>query len=259
MDKLSYSSWKPEFKHYPIDRWFWAAVVLICLARMGTEIKSTTLICNRFETGSDSCKVLLKTLLQPKARQIREFPIAALEKAELDRQPFSKYDRIYLRFKDQQNPLILSGANTRRSLQSELFRINAFINSDTKSSLEVEDGVKDFQFFYIALSMQAGFILSVLAFSGRVLLATFDRSTQQFTLQRLGLWKRAPLNHQLADISRAELEAKKPGFGRKGSYRPNVVLTSQQKVPLTTVRGFSERNRRNLQASCDRINQFLNS
>jgi hypothetical protein len=259
VDKLSYSSWKLEFKHYPIDRWVWAAALLLNLLWIVTVIKNTTLICSRSEAEQGTCKVLLKTLIQPQAREIREFPIAALEKARLDWQSSSRDNRIYLRFNDGQELLVLSREKIKGSLQTEASQINAFINSNTKPSLVIENGVKDFQIFYFILSMQIGFILFLLIFNGSVLLASFDRSSQQFTLRRLGLWRRPPLIYEFAEISTVELEVNQPGVGRKGSYRLNVVLTSHQEIPLTTTRLFSESNRRSLQASCDRINQFLKS
>jgi hypothetical protein len=95
--------------------------------------------------------------------------------------------------------------------------------------------------------------------SGQVFLTTLDKSSGLLTIQRWGLWKRMPLNYRLYEVAGVELEEKKPSFGQKGSYRLKLVLTSQQKVSLTNIRTFNAKNCRSLQASCDRINQFLNS
>jgi hypothetical protein len=255
MDKLRYSSWKLEFTHYPVDRWFWSVFLLCHLIWFATVIENVSLTCSRSEAGQGSCQILRRTLFQLQPRPIREFPIAALEKAEVEQKIISKCHRMYLRFNDGQAPYVLGCKADRTLLQAKTIQVNAFIATKTKPSLQIEGEVKSFRFFYITFSIQAGFILWLSVFSGQVLHTTFDKPSAVFTLRRLGLWKRKPISYALHEISRVELE-----FGRKGSYRLNVVLTSQQKIPLTTAaRAFSERNRRNLQASCDRLNKFLNS
>jgi hypothetical protein len=257
MEKIRENSGRLEFRSYPLQPWLGVVFLLSIWFWYAFFVENTTLICTRTQKEQDSCQLFKAALLKPQPRKITEFSLASLQYAEVSNKSFCYQVRLYL--KEVREPLRLSNCIRSRHeefLRNKVIQIHSFIASDTQPSLRVQD--IDLRVFAAQISPLIGLVLWILFTNGRLVIATFDKNTGQVILQRLGLWRAKALNCQLSEIVRVEVVEREPFFF-KGSYRLSLVLRSHQKIPITATRELKERNRRSLQASCDRINPFLNA
>jgi hypothetical protein len=181
MDKLRYSSWKLEFRHYPLNILFSTVVLLIAQTWIILSVTNKTLICTKSSTGQGDCQIFRTTVLQPHPNKIREFPVDALQKAEITTKDFRYCYN--LRLKGSQEPIAFRCVKevNRQSLQSEVIHINSFIASDSKLALRIEEGGEISHIFYLNLAGM-GFLLWMLIAHGRVSIAVFDKASGLFGL-----------------------------------------------------------------------------
>jgi hypothetical protein len=258
MDRLRESSDKLEFRYYPVRTWVVAIVALLMTLFLLQRLENTSLTCTRSDSVQSVCQVRRNTGLQIHGNLIREFPLSALQKAEIKNQ--GRCYRVYLQLKGEP-AFSVSGCRRRGNvwtIEKEVSRINAFITAEVQPFLYVEDR-PDLKLNQLSLLFLAVILARMLYSDGQILVSTFDKTNGGFKLQRFSLWKRPPIIYSLYEISRVEVEEKKPRLLREGGYRLNLILRSEQKVPFTALREHKEKNRQRLQSLCDRINQFLNS
>jgi hypothetical protein len=257
MEKIRENSGRLEFRSYPLKDWLVVVFLLSVWFWYAFFVENITLICTRTQKEQGSCQLFKTALLKPQPRKITEFSLASLQYADVDDKG-SCY-QIHLYLKEVREPLRLSNCMRSRHeeyLRNKVLQIHSFMTSDTETSLRVQE--MDLRVFAAQISPLIGLALWILFSNGRLVIATFDKTTGEVALQRLGLWRAKALNYQISEIVRVKVVAKEPFFF-KGSYRLSLVLRSQQKIPIAANRELKESNRRNLQASCDRINHFLHA
>jgi hypothetical protein len=168
----------------------------------------------------------------------------------------AQWDAIWLKVGDRYIPFSLTtlGDRDRRVIA---LRIRRFLLNPELSTLEIVDDSR-----WFAYSFGSGFVLSGLTISllfGKVVICTFDRTTQQFDLDRQGLLSHYHHSYPLDAIAAVDVDT---SAGSSGStYRVAIWLNdastqAKQMLPLTP---YYSSGLKDKQAVVDRIQTFLDA
>jgi hypothetical protein len=272
LDNLNYLSEGLELEHFPYKHRLWIILIPLFMTLSAMTAEKVTFTCVRSQSEQGMCRITRIALLQPSLVTTRKFPLALLQRAKEEGAKDCR--RIYLQLEDSEDFPAASSCRARSNpdhwknvpaFKYNVSQINNFLAVKTERSLKVESESYTWVAFWIFLLPSISFFVWMIA-NSQSKVTLIDTKARQLTLTSHRLLGRSTETYDLDQVAWVEVEE-----DRFGNYWLELVLRSRKRVRLTNVYLFIESNhlrrsrslngdnRPNLQALCDRINQFLHA